>query len=73
MGGFLVSVFEVIGIGLGHNVDAWNETPEDLNGILENAKSIWGNTEFTKNQGSGVPGRYRIRHTLPLGRNLFQR
>ena len=41
MGGFLVSVFEVIGIGLGHTVDKWNNTQPNREAIQEIAKSIW--------------------------------
>ena len=73
MGGFLVSVFEVIGIGLGHTVDKWNNTQPNREAIQEIAKSIWQNSDFTGHQGSGVGGASRILHTVPLGRRLFQR
>ena len=73
LGGFLVSVFEVIGIGLGHNVDSWKNTPEDRQAIIDVAKSIWNEAEFTRYQGSGVRGTYRIPHTVPLGWKIFQR
>ncbi len=73
MGGFLVSVYEAIGIGLGHNADVWNDTEADRAAINEFAKSIWTNPDFTGHQGSGVRGTDRIPHTVSLGRNLFQR
>jgi uncharacterized protein DUF262 len=73
MGPFLVSVFEVLGIGLGHNIDSWSDTPEDLEKIREIAVAIWGDAAFTGHQGSGVGGTTRILHTVPLGRKLFRR
>jgi hypothetical protein len=73
MGPFLVSVFEVIGIGLGHNADSWTATDPNLEAIRTIAKSIWESPEFTEHQGSGVGGPSRILHTVPLGRKLFAR
>jgi hypothetical protein len=73
MGGFLVSVFEVLGIGLGHNATSWGTTPDDLAAIRSIAVSLWQNPDFTGHQGSGVGGTTRILHTVPLGRRLFQR
>lgn len=73
MGGFLVSAFEVIAIGLGHHALTWNNNEDDRAALITKAKSIWQNPEFTGHQGSGVRGTDRIIHTIPLGRTLFQR
>ncbi|MFY9641209.1 MAG: DUF262 domain-containing protein [Rhodomicrobium sp.] len=73
MGGFLVSVFEVIGIGLSHNIEKWGNSANDLEAIRVIAQSIWQNPDFTNHQGSGVGGASRILHTVPLGRALFAR
>jgi hypothetical protein len=73
MGGFLVSVFEVLGIGLGHNVNSWSSAKGDLDAIRGIAASLWQNPDFTGHQGSGVGGTTRILHTVPLGRRLFLR
>jgi hypothetical protein len=73
MGGFLVSVFEVLAMGIGHFADSWTETQSDLDAIEQAAKSIWANDAFTKWQGSGVGGTTRIQRTVPLGRELFRR
>jgi Protein of unknown function DUF262 len=72
MGGFLVSVFEVIGIGLGFNVGSWTDSQADLSAIQGIAESLWQNPAFTGHQGSGVGGTTRILHTVPLGRKLFR-
>jgi hypothetical protein len=72
MGGFLVSVFEVIGLGLGHHIARWNDNAKDREAIVAIAKSIWSNVDFTNHQGSGIRGTDRISHTVPLGRRLFQ-
>jgi hypothetical protein len=73
MGGFLVSAFEVVGLGLGHHAGAWDDTEADRARIKDIAQSIWQNDDFTRHQGSGVAGTDRIRHTVPLGRRLFER
>ena len=73
MGGFLVSVFEVIGLGLGHNITDWRDNTEDRRAVVKIAKSIWSNADFTNHQGSGIRGTDRIAHTVPLGRKLFRR
>ena len=72
-GGFLVSVFEVVGIGLGSQVDKWEGVQAELDEIGRLAKSIWANKEFTGYQGSGVRGTTRLPHTISLGRELFNR
>ena len=72
MGGFLVSVFEVLAIGLGHHANLWTGKKADREAVEEIAQSIWENDAFTKHQGSGVGGTTRIQHTVPLGRKLFR-
>jgi len=73
MGGFLVSVYEAIAIGLGHNADTWADTDAVRAEIVNVAQTIWSNDDFTQHQGSGVRGTDRIQHTVPLGRSLFRR
>ncbi|WP_083467863.1 DUF262 domain-containing protein [Methylobacterium tarhaniae] len=70
-GGFLVSVFEMIAIGLGQNVDAWADEVRAQERVKEVSKIIWHDVRFTSHQGSGVRGSSRIPHTIPLGAELF--
>lgn len=70
-GGFLVSAFEVIALGLGHNADAHiaaSSTP-----LAESiAQNLWSDQDFRKHIGSGIRAGHRLPHTLPKGRSLFR-
>ena len=66
-GGFLLSQYEVVALGLGYNIDhpvADDEIPE----IIE---SIWSNTNYTAWAGSGITATRRLPKLIPLGRKLF--
>lgn len=65
-GGFLISVFEVVACGLGHNVS--HET-EDF--TLEKVKSLFANETYTRRAGSGVRANMRLPRLIPFGRALF--
>lgn len=68
-GGFLVSAFEVLALGLGYrDPDA---KPVDLAALKRAAKELWRTPEFTRNSGAGVRASTRIKHTVPLGRDLL--
>ena len=71
MGGFLVSVYEVVAMGVGHNINTLHNNQQNRDRIFEIVKNIWDDREFTGHQGSGVRGTDRIPHTIPLGRRLF--
>ncbi|GCE03959.1 DUF262 domain-containing protein [Dictyobacter aurantiacus] len=68
-GGFLVSAFEMVALGIGYNLDFINTHPVD---IEEKIKQIWSTREFTRNSGSGVRASTRIAKTIPLSRRLFR-
>ena len=69
-GGFLISAFEAIALGIGHNVDAYSSY--DVAKIEEKSKNLWGNAEFLSHSGSGVDTKARLRSNISLGRRLFQ-
>ena len=73
-GQFLISAFEVVAIGLGKNIDYWQEKEiEDIKDILsEKIKSIWSDGAFTSNSGSGSNVSSRLPILLPLGMRLFE-
>ncbi len=66
-GGFLVSVFEVVALGLGYHMSpnfALKTVIEDI------PKEIW--SDGGQSIGSGQNAVRRLRATLPLGRRLFE-
>ena len=68
-GGFLLSLFEVVALGIAHNIE--NNTLCNNDQISEKVKSIWENKEFTNWSASGVNASRRLPRLIPLGRTLF--
>lgn len=64
-GGFSISAFEVLAIGLGSTPRA---KPLAQNELLDALGRIWGDHRFRLNTGSGVRASTRIAATLPLAR-----
>ena len=69
LGGFLVSAFEAVALGLGYNFDLISKQPAD---IEKQVKQLWQMPEFTDNSGSGKNASSRISKILPLGRKVFR-
>ena len=70
LGGFLISAFESIALGIGHNVASYDSNMP-LQKIEDTGKGLWSNAEFLSHNGSGVDTRARLRFNIPLGRQLF--
>lgn len=68
MGGFLISAYEVIAIGMGYNYQKLRDANVQ---IAEITRHIWANEKFTSSSGSGVRASSRIPITIPLGRKSF--
>jgi Protein of unknown function DUF262 len=69
LGGFSVSAFEVVSIGLASNLPVWeSSTPTQLK---EKVSSVWGHTDFKQYGGGGINPTTRIPRTVALGRDLF--
>lgn len=68
VGGFSVSAYEVIALGIGYNYKRLSEGSSE---IIEKAKNIWSDPQFTENSGSGVRASSRVPKTIPYGRRLF--
>lgn len=68
-GGFLVSVYEVVALGIAFNIK--NNTLCDPNDIINKAKSIWTTQDFTNWSASGMTATRRLPKLIPFGRNLF--
>jgi hypothetical protein len=66
-GGFSVSAFEAVAIGMGH----WMPRTVAPTEILPRVKAVWANQEFIDNSGSGVRASTRIPKTVLVGRATF--
>ena len=66
-GGFLVSVFEVVAMGLGHHMSDKYQPNVDVATI---PSKIW--QDKGESIGSGLNASRRLKLTLPLGRSLFE-
>jgi hypothetical protein len=70
-GGFLQSQFEVVALGLAHNVR--NQSSIVVGKIPKTVQSIWSNKNYTEWAGSGLTATRRVPKLIPLGRTLFHK
>lgn len=70
-GAFLISVFEVIALGIGYHMEDKNFAVSS-DKVITTHREIWNNKQFTKGTGSGVRPTTRLPVTIPLGRDLFK-
>ena len=70
LGGFLISAFEPIALGVGYNFADYT-SQKMFNRIEKLGKELWGKSEFLKYSGSGVRASTRVPSNIPLGRRLF--
>lgn len=68
LGGFSVSAFEAVALGIGYNYVTLQHKPRNL---VEKVKSLWRDPVFTQYSGSGVRASSRVPRTIPLARRLF--
>ncbi|KVV51099.1 hypothetical protein WK90_21595 [Burkholderia cepacia] len=68
-GGFLLSMFEVVALGVAYNIA--EGTLCEQKEIPKRARSIWSNKAFTDWATSGVNASRRLPRLIPLGRKLF--
>lgn len=69
IGGFLVSPYEAIALGIGYNYKALTQTNIDIEGQIKN---VWSNSVYRQWSGSGITAGRRIPKIIPLGRKLFK-
>ncbi len=67
LGGFLLSAYEVVALGIGYNYQ--NPPPKDQ--ISERIKNIWSDPIYQKWSGAGVNAARRLPYLIPLGRKVF--
>ena len=71
-GGFSISAFEPMAMGLGYHFEAYvGESVPALPDIAAVSKELWKDQSFITSSGSGVRASTRIRNNIPLGRERF--
>lgn len=69
LGGFSVSAFEVVSIGVASNLDVWAGIEPSL--LKDKVASVWSHRDFKRYGGGGINPTTRIPRTVALGRSLF--
>jgi uncharacterized protein with ParB-like and HNH nuclease domain len=67
LGGFLLSLYEVVALGIGYNYKNLPQT----NQISDSVKTIWSDPTYKKWSGAGVNAAIRLPYLIPLGRKVF--
>lgn len=70
-GGFLLSLYEVIGLGVAFNIAAGTLCSQSK--IADRARSLWSDKNFTDWAAAGVTANRRLPRLIPLGRTLFKK
>lgn len=72
-GKFLISVYEVVALGVSRNINGIGAMPIPMRSefIRQRCKALWGNAVFTANSGAGVRGTTRLTHLLPMAVDYF--
>lgn len=68
LGGFSVSAYEAVALGVGHNHERLMGDPKI---IEDKVKAVWREPVFVDNSGSGVRASSRVPRILPYARRLF--
>lgn len=71
LGGFLLSAFEAVALGVGYNYEEVWDIQENFD-ILERIKELWADKNFLKRIGSGKTASLRMPRIVPIGRELFK-
>lgn len=71
-GGFLVSAFEVIALGLGYHIDAWADEPNAVEEIRKRVKLLWQRGRFLAQPRMGVAASVRVPLSIGEGRKAFE-
>jgi Protein of unknown function DUF262 len=66
-GGFLLSQYEVVALGIAYNLARLPSDDE----ITVRIQDIWKDKNYTDWAGSGITATRRLPHLIPLGRKLF--
>ena len=67
LGGFLLSAYEVVALGIGYN---YKHLPQK-NLISDKIKGIWSHETYQTRSGGGFNATRRLPYLIPLGREVF--
>jgi Protein of unknown function DUF262 len=67
LGGFLLSAYEVVALGIGYNY----QNPPPTEQISARIKRIWSNQTYQSWSGAGINAARRLPYLIPLGREEF--
>ncbi|HSY98582.1 MAG TPA: DUF262 domain-containing protein [Terriglobales bacterium] len=70
LGGFSVSAFEAVAIGIGYNPKKAKANPKQ---VQQRVEQMWSDTEFVDNSGSGIRASSRVPKIIPYGRAAFSK
>ena len=70
-GGFLLSQFEVVALGLAHNIR--NNSQLAVAKIADAVSGIWSDKRYTAWSSSGINASRRVPKLVPLGRTIFHK
>jgi len=70
LGGFSVSAFEAVAIGIGYNPKKAKANPKQ---VQQKVEQMWSDTEFVDNSGSGIRASSRVPKIIPYGRAAFSK
>jgi len=70
-GGFLISAFEAVALGLGYHWSAGDAAPPPT-GIQGRVEGLWSDQRFLSGMGAGVRASSRIPVVIPVGREVFR-
>lgn len=74
LGGFSLSIFEIIALGLGHHIDCYQSgSADDGTKISVVSQGLQNDARYTSRSGTGYKAATRLPHILPLGRELFEK
>jgi hypothetical protein len=68
VGGFSVSAFEAVALGVGYNSAAIQSSPDSM---VDKVQQLWREPDFVNNSGSGVRASSRVPKIVPFARRLF--
>ncbi|MRT18824.1 DUF262 domain-containing protein [Comamonas sp. CAH-2] len=73
-GAFLMSVFEVVALGVSRNIDAIERMDLEARSlyIQDKCKDLWADPTFVQYSGAGVRGTTRLAKLLPMAQGYFQ-
>lgn len=73
-GKFLMSVFEVVALGVSKNIDAIDALgdPGRQEFVRARCTALWQDATFTRNSGAGVRGTSRLANLLPMAEAFFR-